>query len=80
MPPPTQLLVPLTEVLRQLRSDKQLSQEQMAHRAGLDFSYYGQIERAETVPTLGSLEGIAGALGIKLSELIAMAEKLLSAK
>jgi transcriptional regulator with XRE-family HTH domain len=54
--------------LRSFRVAKGLSQEALAHDAGLDRTYVAGIERGERNPTLGSMFRIADALRIDLSE------------
>lgn len=46
-----------------------LSQEELADRAGVHRTYIGMIERAEKNITLGNIEKIARALGVKISDL-----------
>jgi transcriptional regulator with XRE-family HTH domain len=58
------------EVLRKVRTDKGLSQEELADLAGLHRTYISQIERGLKSPSLRSLEKIANGLGITLSELL----------
>jgi transcriptional regulator with XRE-family HTH domain len=58
------------EVLRKVRIDKGLSQEELADLAGLHRTYISQIERGLKSPSLRSLEQIANGLGITLSELL----------
>jgi transcriptional regulator with XRE-family HTH domain len=58
------------ERVRQLRKQKDISQEELAHRAGLHRTYIGMIERAEKNITLLNIEKIANALEISTSELI----------
>lgn len=55
--------------IRQLRSDVHLSQEQLALKAGLAPSFLGEIERGAKKPSIESLEKIANALEVSLSEL-----------
>ena len=57
-------------LLREARSEKGLSQEALADRAGLHRTYISQIERGLKSPSLKSLEQIANALGIPLSNLL----------
>jgi transcriptional regulator with XRE-family HTH domain len=52
------------------RLKQNLSQEELAAKAGVHRTYIGMIERAEKNITLGNMEKIAKALNIKLSELI----------
>jgi transcriptional regulator with XRE-family HTH domain len=50
--------------LRILRKQKGLSQEALAHQAGIDRNYVGQIEREEKSPTIDMIEKLATALNI----------------
>ena len=58
------------ETIRLLRQKKRMSQEQLALQAGINTSYLGQVERGEKNPTIKTLEKIANALEISLSDLI----------
>ena len=55
--------------VRELRKEKDMSQEELAHRADLHRTYIGMIERAEKNLTLLNIERIAIALEVKISEL-----------
>ena len=55
--------------IRELRKEKQLSQEELAFKAGVHRTYLGGIERGERNPSLRNISAIADALGISLSEL-----------
>lgn len=57
-----------------MRTAMGLSQEELAARAGLHRNYVGMIERLQRIPTLRAIEGLAAALEIRPSELIARAE------
>lgn len=61
------------EAVRAARIAKGISQEELAHRSGIDRSYLGAIERGEQNAGLLHLSRIADALGGKLVELIAAA-------
>jgi transcriptional regulator with XRE-family HTH domain len=54
----------LGEVIRSLRRKRRLSQEGLAHEAGLDRTYIGGIERGERNPSFLSLLRILRALGV----------------
>ncbi len=56
--------------VRDERLKQNLSQEELAAKAGVHRTYIGMIERAEKNITLGNMEKLAKALNIKLSELI----------
>lgn len=55
--------------IRNYRTQKGLSQEKLAERAGCHPTYIGQLERGEKNATLESVEKIASAMDISLSEL-----------
>lgn len=57
------------ERLRNIRKEKGYSQDELAHLAGLHFTYLGKIERTEKNVTIESLEKVTSALGISLEEL-----------
>lgn len=55
--------------IRQLRLERQLTQEQLAERTGFHHNYIGMIERGERNPALVNIEIFAKAFGLSLSEL-----------
>ncbi len=57
------------EKVRRVRRARGLSQEELAHRAGVHRTYLGGIERGERNPSLKNMAGIAEALGVTLSDL-----------
>ena len=64
----SEISVKFGERVRELRIQKELSQEQLAHIANVHRTYIGMIERAEKNITLVNIEKIAKALGIKLKD------------
>ncbi len=56
------------ERVRQLRKARGWSQEEFAHRAGLDRSYVGGVERGERNISLENICLLAAGLGITPSE------------
>ena len=57
--------------VRELRKARGFSQEELAHRAGLHYTYVGGIERGERNPALINIGKIAAALGVSLADLFA---------
>lgn len=55
--------------IRNYRTQKGLSQEKLAELAGCHPTYIGQLERGEKNATLESVEKVASAMDISLSEL-----------
>jgi transcriptional regulator with XRE-family HTH domain len=53
-----------------MRSESGMSQEELAHRSGVDRSYMSSIERGEQNVGLMSMHRIAEALGVSLAELV----------
>ncbi len=56
--------------LRELRQQKKLTQEELADRAGMHFTYIGQIERGLRNPSLVNLYKLSKALKISAGELL----------
>jgi transcriptional regulator with XRE-family HTH domain len=50
--------------LRRLRHASGLSQEELAHRAGINRNYVGLLERAANSPTLDTIERLAAELAV----------------
>lgn len=66
------------DALRELREERDLSQEAAALAVGLDRAHYGKLERADKVPTLTTLWKLADGLNTTPSELLARSERLLN--
>jgi transcriptional regulator with XRE-family HTH domain len=56
--------------LRALRKERGFSQEELAHRAGLDRTYISSLERKKYAPTLDVLDKLAEALSVEATVLI----------
>lgn len=68
------VLLAFGEAVRQVRSNKGVSQEELALRSGIDRSYLGAIERGEQNAGLLHLARIADALGVRLAAIIEAAQ------
>ena len=66
------ILIKFGEKVREIRKEKGLSQEELAHKADLHRTYIGMIERAEKNITLINIGKIANALNIDIKELLAI--------
>lgn len=64
------ILINFGERVREIRKEKGLSQEELAHKADLHRTYIGMIERAEKNITLLNIEKIANALEVNIKGLL----------
>ncbi len=64
----------LTKVLARLREQRGLSQEQLAHAAGLTGSAYNRIEAGKSSPGWATVRRLAEALDLSMAELGRMVE------
>lgn len=64
------VLVAFGEAIRRARLAADLSQEELAHRAGLDRSYMSSVERGSQNVGLMLASRIAQAMGVSLAELM----------
>jgi transcriptional regulator with XRE-family HTH domain len=55
--------------IRRVRKDRNITQESLAHDAGLNRAYIGYIERGERKPSVETLEKIAKSLNVRIFEL-----------
>ena len=63
------ILIIFGEKVREIRKEKDLSQEELAHKAELHRTYIGMIERAEKNITLLNIEKLALALNVAVKDL-----------
>lgn len=68
------------ETVRELRKQRRLSQEDVAHASGLDRSFISLLETGRQQPSLITVFQIAKALGIPAGELISSVEGKLESK
>jgi transcriptional regulator with XRE-family HTH domain len=64
------ILVKFGQRVRELRKEKNLSQEELSFKAGVHRTYIGMIERGEKNITLVNIEKIAKALVISIDNLL----------
>jgi transcriptional regulator with XRE-family HTH domain len=69
-------LLALGSAVRDFRGRLGLSQEELAHRAELNRTYVGDVERGTRNVSFNALRRIADGLEIRLSELLARGEDL----
>lgn len=65
----SEILVKFGSTVRNLRIQKGLSQEQLAHISDVHRTYIGMVERAEKNVTLTSIQKIAFGLGVSIKDL-----------
>ena len=78
-PTPDPLLAAFANVLRRRRHAARLSQEELAHRAGVSIRYVSLLESRKHQPTLATLKGLADGLGTSLGHLATEIEEDLAA-
>ena len=62
--------------LARLRMDRDLTQEALAEKAGVSRVTVGKVERGTTLPRVATLRALAGALGVRVADLIAVVRPL----
>lgn len=75
MQPRSPAHVAFGRAIRELREERDISQEAFALKCGIDRSHYGGIERGERNPSLGTVFKIADALGVQPSDIHALSER-----
>lgn len=72
MPERDPICIRFGDRVRQLRTDAELSQEELAQRSGLHPTYISQVERGRRNPTLESMASIARGLSVDLGVLLTL--------
>ena len=62
-------MIQIADKIKKHRTAKGLSQKEIALEVGIDQAQYSRIENGKVEPTLSSLEKIANALNVSLTEL-----------
>ena len=65
----------LGRAVRDIRTQRRISQEELAHLSGMHRTYLGGIERGEKNPSYTNLLRLAAALDVQASELLSRAEE-----
>ncbi|MFY0639363.1 helix-turn-helix domain-containing protein [Maricaulis maris] len=60
----------LADNMRKYRREKEWSQEELAHQAGVHRTYISGVERLVRNPTITIVGRIAGALGVTVGDLV----------
>ena len=71
-----QLIARTGRRVRELRRAARLSLEELAHRAGIDRTYLGAIERGQQNASLRVLHGISSALQVPVARLVDVDDEL----
>ena len=58
------------ERIRNIREEKNLTQEDVASETGITTSYYARIERGEEKPTMDVIKSVIDALNVKISSIL----------
>lgn len=66
----------LGQAIRRLRKERQLSQEELGHRAEIHPTWISHIESGRTNPAWGTVRRIAKVFEVRLSEIVLLAETL----
>jgi transcriptional regulator with XRE-family HTH domain len=64
------------EVLHRYRSERDISQEELAFEAGVDRTFISRLERGIRQPTITTLIGLGQALNVSAADMVKEAEKL----
>ncbi len=62
--------------LRNLRKTRGLTLERLAEKASVDEKYLGNIERGKENPSIATLEKLAGALSVKINQILCFEHEL----
>lgn len=65
----------LGKAIRQLRDKRGMTQEALAHAAGVTVGHLSMIERGHSNPTWGTVKGIVKALEISMAEMGRLADR-----
>lgn len=63
-------LVDLAETIKNKRTEKGITQEQLCEKTGINRNMIGRIERMDYIPTIPQLEKLAEVLGFEVDRLL----------
>jgi transcriptional regulator with XRE-family HTH domain len=66
----------LGKAIRRLRTERDMSQEELGHRAEIHPTWVSHIESGRTNPAWGTVRRIAAVFEVPLSEIVLLAESL----
>ena len=69
-PEETSVRVSLGRRIREIRRAQGVSQEELAHKSGLDRSYVGCVERGERNVSIDNITALARALSVPIAALV----------
>lgn len=72
-----QITIATAQRIKSLRVQKNLSQEELAFRSGVNVVYYGQLERGLKCPTVDTLYKLSKGLEVPLPELLRFEDEVL---
>ena len=70
----SELLCALGHAIRQVREDRNLSQERLAELAGLHRTYISSVEQGRRNLSIENVQKVANALGVSMTELVQLCE------
>jgi len=65
------------KALRRIRTERQISQEELGFQSGYHRTYISLLERGKMNPSLRTVLSLSAALGVPAAELVARVERLL---
>ena len=60
----------ISKKLKSIRAGKRLTQDEVAHSAGISTNYYARVERGDTGTSMDIFEKIVKALKVKSSDIL----------
>ena len=75
MPAPAEPQPELGAVIRELREKRRVSQENLAHDAGVTTGTLSSIERGKSNPTWATVRAIADALEVSMGKLVSLVDR-----